>query len=197
MGKSLEARVTELENKFKELTGEKAVKISKKLGIGDTFKLVDLEWKILDITEQGYVCIAEKLPDNMTFGSNNDWKSSKIRKYLNGEFYKKLVAEIGEGNIIEFERDLLSLDGQTEYGTCKDFVSIIGLDEYRKYRALLPNEDYYWWTLTPDSTKCNDDSSWIRVVCPSGSFDYISYDCLIGVRPFCIFSSVIFESEDK
>lgn len=197
MGKSLEARVTELENKFKELTGEKAVKISKKLGIGDTFKLVDLEWKILDITEQGYVCIAEKLPDNMTFGTDNDWKSSKIRKYLNGEFYKKLVAEIGECNIVEFERDLLSLDGQTEYGTCKDFVSIIGLDEYRKYRALLPNEKYYWWTLTANSTKCNDDSSWIRVVCPSGGIDRSSCDYDYGVRPFCIFSSVIFESEDK
>lgn len=197
MGKSLEARVIELENKVKELTGEKAVKISKKLEIGDTFKVADLEWKILDITELGYVCIAEKLPDNMTFGTDNDWKSSKIRKYLNGEFYKKLVAEIGEDNIIEFERDLLSLDGQTEYGNCKDFVSIISLDEYRKYRALLPNEDYYWWTLTPDSTKCNDDSSWLRVVSPSGYINYDYYGLLSGVRPFCIFSSVIFESEDK
>lgn len=197
MEKSLEARVTELENKVKALTGEKAVKISKKLGIGDTFKVADLVWKILDITEQGYVCIAEKLPDKMIFGSNNDWKNSKIRKYLNGEFYKKLVAEIGENNIVEFERDLLSLDGQTEYGTCKDFVSIISLDEYRKYRPLLPNEDYYWWTLTPDSTKCNDDTSWLRVVCPSGYFCNNFFDYIYCVRPFCIFSSVIFESEDK
>lgn len=197
MGKSLEARVTELENRIKELTGEKAVKISKKLGIGDTFKLADLEWKILDITELGYVCIAEKLPDNMTFGTNNDWKSSKIRKYLKGEFYKKLVAEIGEDNVIEFERDLLSLDGQTEYGKCNDYVSIISLDEYRKYRPLLPNEKYYWWTLTPDSTKCNDDTSWLRVVCPSGFIYYNIYFNFSGVRPFCIFSSLIFESEDK
>lgn len=197
MGKTLEARVTELENKIKELTGEKRVKISKKLGIGDTFKVADLEWKILDITENGYVCIGEKLPNNMTFGSNNDWKSSKIRKYLNGDFYKKLADEVGEENIIEFERNLLSLDGQTEYGMCEDFVSIISLDEYRKYRTLLPNGNYYWWTLTPDSTKCNGDETYIRVVCPSGNFDYCSCDDLIGVRPFCIFSSSIFESEDK
>lgn len=198
MGKTLEARVTELENKIKELTGEKAVKISKKLGIGDTFHLVGLEWKILDVTEKGYLCIADKLPDNMTFGSNNDWKSSKIRKYLNGEFFKKLADEIGEDNIIEFERDLLSLDGQTEYGTCKDFVSIISLDEYRKYRTLLPNGNYYWWTITPDSTKCNGDETYIRVVCPSGRIcNYIHRIVDVGVRPFCIFSSSIFESEDK
>ena len=197
MGKTLEARVTELENKIKELTGGNQVKISKKLGIGDAFKVADLEWKILDITENGYVCIGEKLPDNMTFGSNNDWKSSKIRKYLNGEFYKKLTDEIGEENIIEFERNLLSLDGQTEYGSCEDFVSIISLDEYRKYRTLLPNGKYYWWTLTPDSTKCNGDETCNRVVCPSGNVSNgICGDCY-GVRPFCIFSSSIFESEDK
>lgn len=197
MGKTLEARVTELENKIKELTGEKQVKISKKLGIGDTFEVAGLEWKILDITENGYVCIGEKLPDNMTFGSNNDWKSSKIRKYLNGEFYKQLADEIGEENIIEFERNLLSLDGQTEYGMCEDFVSIISLDEYRKYRPLLPNEKYYWWTLTPDSTKCNNDETCIRVVCPSGFVSNIDCGGSRGVRPFCIFSSLIFESEDK
>lgn len=197
MGKTLEARVTELENKIKELTGEKRVKISKKLGIGDTFKVADLEWKILDITENGYVCIGEKLPNNMTFGSNNDWKSSKIRKYLNGDFYKKLADEVGEENIIEFERNLLSLDGQTEYGMCEDFVSIISLDEYRKYRTLLPNGNYYWWTLTPDSTKCNGDETYIRVVCPSGNIIRNYCDCHLGVRPFCIFSSSIFESEDK
>ena len=197
MGKTLEARVTELENKIKELTGGKQVKISKKLGIGDTFKVDDLEWKILDITENGYVCIGEKLPDNMTFGSNNDWKSSKIRKYLNGEFYKKLADEVGEENIIEFERNLLSLDGQTEYGMCEDFVSIISLDEYRKYRTLLPNGKYYWWTLTPDSTKCNGDETCIRVVCPSGRFSGSILDLNVGVRPFCIFSSSIFESKDK
>lgn len=197
MGKTLEARVTELENKIKELTGGKQVKISKKLGIGDTFKVDDLEWKILDITENGYVCIGEKLPDNMTFGSNNDWKSSKIRKYLNGEFFKKLADEVGEENIVEFERNLLSLDGQTEYGMCEDFVSIISLDEYRKYRALLPNEKYYWWTLTPDSTKGNGDETCIRVVCPSGGINNSILNFNFGVRPFCIFSSSIFESEDK
>lgn len=197
MGKTLEARVTELENKIKELTGGKQVKISKKLGIGDAFKVADLEWKILDITENGYVCIGEKLPDNMTFGSNNDWKSSKIRKYLNGEFYKKLTDEIGEENIIEFERNLLSLDGQTEYGSCEDFVSIISLDEYRKYRTLLPNGKYYWWTLTPDSTKCNGDETCIRVVCPSGYINNLNCGDDNGVRPFCIFYSSIFESEDK
>ena len=195
MAKNLEQRVEELEKIVKKMQ-TKNLKSKKDLAVGDTFELIGLKWKILDIAEQGYKCIAEKLPENKKFGNNNDWKKSSIREYLNGEFYEKLVEEIGEDNIIPFERNLLSLDGQTEYGTCEDKVSIVSLDEYRQYRALLPNEEYYWWTLTPDTTKCNWNESWIRVVCPSGSiydFDYNDYN---GVRPVCIFSSAIFESEE-
>lgn len=197
MAKSIEKRMEELERIVKKLQAEKNAGLRKGLKAGDTFELAGLKWKILDITEHGYKCIAEKLPENMHFGSNNDWKVSSIREYLNGEFYEELVEEIGEDSIIPFERNLLSLDGQTEYGTCEDKVSIIGLDEYRQYRELLPNEDYYWWTLTPDTTKCNGNESWIRVVCPSGDINFNNCSSCNGVRPVCIFSSVIFESGEN
>lgn len=197
MKKSIEKRVEELEKIVKKLQMKKSAELRKGLAVGDTFEFVGLKWKILEITEQGYKCIAEKLPINVQFGSNNDWKVSSIREYLNGEFYEKLVEEIGEENIIPFERNLLSLDGQTEYGTCEDYVSIISLDEYRQHRELLPNEEYYWWTLTPDTTKCNGNESWIRVVCPSGFINRNCYGSDFGVRPFCIFSSAIFESEEE
>ena len=197
MEKTVEQRVEELERIVKQLQKGKGISIKKKLAVGDTFELISHKWKILDITERGYKCICEKLKDNKTFGNNNDWKESSIRKYLNEEFYKELAGAIGEENIVSFERNLLSMDGQTEYGTCEDHVSIISLDEYRQYRELLPNEDYYWWTLTPDTTKCNGNESWILVVCPSGCFCNLIFGYNYGVRPFCIFSSAIFESEEN
>ena len=198
MGMSLEERVLELKKKVKELAGNKIKKIAKGLGVGDVFELAGLTWKILDITEKGYMCFADKLEERMIFDSAcNNWQSSDLRNYLNTEFCKKLVEEIGADNIIPFERDLLSLDGQTEYGTCEDKVSLLTVDEYRKYRSLIPNtNDYWWWTITPDSTNCNDDSDFVRVVSSSG--DIRGSDCYDygGVRPFCIFSSSIFESEE-
>lgn len=197
MAKSIEKRVEELEKIVKKLQEEKNKDSRKGLVVGDTFELAGLKWKILDITEQGYKCIAEKLPEIMKFGNKNDWKESNIRKYLNKDIYGKLVEKIGEDNIISFERNLLSLDGQTEYGICEDYVSIISLDEYRQYRAWLPNEEYWWWTLTPDTTKCNGNESWVRVVCPSGYFNFNFYYYICGFRPFCIFSSAIFESEEE
>ena len=166
--------------------------------IGETFELAGLTWKVLDITEQGLVCLADLIGEDMKFDTScNDWKVSRLRNYLNTEFYQKLADEVGEDKIIEFERDLLSLDGQTEYGTCMDKVSMVNVDEYRKYRSLIPNTGNWWWTITPDSTKCNNDTAWMAVVSPSGYFFNDYYYCNVGVRPFCIFAPSIFESEEE
>lgn len=197
MAKSLEARVEALEKQFAEMKGSSAVKISKKLGVGDTFELAGLTWKILEIAEEGYKCFAERLEDSMQFDSDcNNWTASDLRNYLNTEFYKKLEDAVGADNIIPFERDLLSMDGQTEYGKCEDKVSLLTVDEYRKHRYLIPNAGYWWWTITPDSTPCNDDSRWLRVVSPSGYVGNFGFGVDYGVRPFCIFASLLFESKE-
>lgn len=163
----------------------------------NTFKLAGVKWTVLDKTEKGYFCIADSIGDERFDRKCNDWKRSDLREYLNGEYLAKLEANIGAENIFPFERDLLSLDGQTEYGTCEDKVSLLTVDEYRKYRKALPNTGKWWWLITPDSTACNKDSEWITVVSPHGSVYCGSYSDDCGVRPVCIFPSAIFESEEN
>lgn len=197
MSKNLEQRVTELEKLVKQLQGKVSLKIGKKLGVGDTFELVGLKWTILDITDARYKCLAERMDKDMQFDNGcNNWSASNLRNYLNTEFYKELASVVGEDNILSFERDLLSLDGQTEYGNCEDKVSLLTVDEYRKYRSLILNIDYYWWLITPWSTPCNGYEKSVTVVCPSGRIYSLNCDNNYGVRPFCIFSSSIFESEE-
>jgi hypothetical protein len=54
-----------------------------------------------------------------------------------------------------------------------------------------------WITaLTADSVKSNGDNRWVRIVLPSGYFYVSSCHGVSGVRPVCIFSSLIFESEE-
>ena len=199
MGKSLEQRVAELEKQMKKITREKAIFINKSFGIGDTFELAGLKWKILDITDEGYMCLADKLEESMKFDSDsNDWRKSGLREYLNCDFLEELSEAIGEDNIIPFHRDLFSLDGQTEYGTCEDKVSLLTVDEYRQYRKLIPNtDDFWWWLITPWSTPCNDYKKSVAVVSSSGNFSNRNCNDYGGVRPFCILSSTIFESEGK
>lgn len=166
--------------------------------IGKTIEVAGINWLVLDKLEKGYFAISEDFYGrDRGFDDNcNDWKSSDLRNELNTDLRKKIESELGTDSLVEFERNLLSLDGQTEYGTCRDFVSLISVDEYRKYRKLLPNTERWWWTLTPDSTPCNNDGKWLRVVSPSGGIYYDYFNCSLGVRPVCIFSSSIFESEE-
>lgn len=197
--KVLQEQINELRNKVAILEATNNVnKIPAGLVIGDTFKLAGLTWKILDINDRGYMCLTDRLEENMEFDEeSSDWTTSQLREYLNTEFIEKIADEIGEENIISFNRNLLSLDGQTEYGECEDKISLLTVDEYRKYRSLIPNtDDYWWWLITPWSTLCNDYKTTVTVVSPSGriSLRYCSNDG--GVRPVCIFSSSIFESEE-
>lgn len=194
----LQEQINDLRNEIAVLKAtSKSINLLEGLGIGDTFKLVDTTWKILDITSAGYICLADSIEERQFDSDSSNWKNSNLRDYLNGEFFEKMVAEIGLENIIPFERNLLSLDGQTEYDRCEDKVSLLTVDEYRKYRSLIPNtEDYWWWLVSPWSTPCNDYKRTVAVVSSAGNFG--NYDCCgsIGVRPVCIFSSSIFESGD-
>ena len=151
---------------------------------------------MLDKLEKGYFAISEDFYGrDREFDDNcNDWKSSELRNELNTDLRKKIENELGVDSLVEFERDLLSLDGQAEYGTCRDYVSLISVDEYRKYRKFLPNRSKWWRTLTPDSTACNNDDTYVRVVSPSGCICNNNCSGSDGVRPVCIFSSSIFES---
>ena len=195
---NLQKQINELKKELAELKNENQVSIKKKFEIGDIFDLIGLKWKILDKTDAGYVCLAETLEDERQFDKNSsDWKNSSLRKYLNGEFLEKLSDAVGKENIISFERDLFSLDGQTEHGSCEDKVSLLTVDEYRKYRSMIPNTGNRWfWLITPWSTPCNDYERSVTVVSPSGNFNSSICYGNSGVRPFCIFSSSIFESED-
>lgn len=187
------------ENELSRLNKEFADYKKKYIGtpeIGKVIELAGMDWLILDKTEKGYFAILNGFDEKeRTFDStSNNWITSKLRNELNARFLKKITDELGKDAVIEFDRDLLSMDGQTEYGHCKDKISFLTVDEYRKYRKLLPNMDKWWWLLTPWSTPVNDFSTTITVVSPSGNVSCSFYYCENGVRPVCIFSSSIFES---
>lgn len=192
----LEKRVEMLEKRIDKLESENMKERLTGLKVGDYFEVAGTKWRILDIKPCGYVCLSDALEERKIFDSEtNNWKLSSLREYLNNDFYKKIADEIMEKNILPFGRDLLSLDGQTEYGNCTDYVSLLSIDDYRLYRKLIPNNEQWWWLLTPWSTPCNGYETQVSVVSPSGDIgDIICYN-IYGVRPLCIFSPNLFESE--
>ena len=127
-----------------------------------------------------------------------DYKKSSLRELCDGEILNEFVAEFGEANICENEAGLVTVDGQEVFGKLLTKVRPVTFDEGRKYNELLVNKDLpdWYWTCTSWSTEERDWPYSVAVVSPSGNFDSDDYGGCYGVRPVCIFSSSIFESEE-
>ena len=133
------------------------------------------------------------LDKRMSFGNDNNWKNSKLKKYLEEEYCKELYNEFGENSVKTHEIDLLSMDGSDEYGIDTCLVSAMTFDRYRRYHQIIGNTECTEWLSTPYQTKENGDTTYVQYVCDGGRVDY--YGCGWGggaVRPFFVLKSSIF-----
>ena len=171
-----------------------SVERGKKFTIGDeTFVMLE---KVND-GKAARVIRADFLPEYQKFGSNNNWKVSSIRADLGNTYYKKIAALVGKENIIEMERDLTSLDGLDDYGTCIDKISLLSAAEYAKYHKILGVMSNYptaQWTITPFSTPSNDYSGLVCYVGSSGVLGWRGCGWGSGVRPFLTLDTSILVS---
>ena len=134
------------------------------------------------------------LENEMEFDSdNNNWKTSSLRERLNNNvdgYLREVEDAFGKDQIVTHTVDLLSLDGLDDYGTSNDKISLLNIDQYRKYRKILgENMDNWWWLLTPDSTPSGSGSRYVRYVRSVGFVCCNPCDCYGGVRPFFIVQS--------
>ena len=120
------------------------------------------------------------------FGPTNDWRTSKLRKYLNSTFAKDLC----EGNmdeLLDTVTDLTAMDGLTDYGHSIDKVTLLTVDQCRRYRYIRPLPKEGWeWTSTPDGTPSsphtnNTTDAWGLYTDGSLDSDYCSNSH--GARP--------------
>ena len=175
----------------------KDFKLSKNLKAGDIFKDNDgEEYILLYFMSNGDAVILKKDSlKSMEFGSNNNYNGCNIDKYLCGEYLSELERKFGKNNIVEHEVDLLSLDGEDDYGKITRKVSILTLDEYRHNKKVIKNYINEWfWLCTPDSTPSGYSSNYFQFVNSNGYVNYFWYNGCKAVRPRFVLSSSIFES---
>ena len=127
--------------------------------------------------------------------NKNDWRSSSLRRELNGAFLDALVAEGADrAAFLDWESDLTADDGMTDYGTATDKIALLSDKLYRMFRGIIPRVDAWCWNLTPWT--CDASISYIvRSVHSSGALGWSSaYSGHIGVRPLCYLKSEILVS---
>ena len=179
--------------KIKDICGVSKIKLTD-IAEGECFRIGDIELIRFPEVNGRVPVVAKELLTTMKFGeSNNLNESSELKARLN-EFIEKIIVAVGAENVLDFETDLLALDGTDSYGSMGSKVSLPTLDFYRANKKLFDMHklDKWWWLATPDSTM----SDYVLCVAPSGRIDYLGCCNLSrGVRPFCILKSDIFVSK--
>ena len=169
------------------------------LKVGGEFKLGDDVYIVLEHDGDNTKIISKDFLYSMIFGESNDWREAELREVLNGEYYDRIAAIVGNENIVPMTRDLTAMDGSGSYGTCEDNISMLTFDEYRKYHSILGIEVDYpnrWWLLNPASMR----KDYARRVCDVNSYGVPGWDgCgwAYGVRPFCILKSSVLVLENN
>jgi hypothetical protein len=172
-------------------------KKGKKLGDfkpGETVKFGDREYIVLGHAQETTAVITKDIVKEMEFGKTGDYTKSYVREFCNGEFYKELAKAVGKDNIVPHRVNLMCDDGSNKGVTCKDNISILTTENYRRYREFLPAIGKWYWTATGVTTL---DKDYARVVCYVNSRGVLCWDdCFYcyGVRPFCILNSSILVS---
>ena len=167
----------------------------------DEFKIGNEVFIVLEQSDNGTKVISKEFAyTKKAFGNCSDWKKSPVRTLLNDDYYNKLVELVGENNIISMERDLTSLDGLDDYGTCNDKISLLSASEYAKYHKILGLKSNYsdqWWTITPVSTPSNDYSRFVCYVGSNGVLYWSNCGYCFVVRPFLTLEPSIWISLNK
>lgn len=158
----------------------------KDLKPGEKFKYGDVELVALGEEQGGILAVAVEPLRNIPFDTDdkNDWRTSSLRKYLNGEYLEK---NLDPDALMVFTSDLTSDDGMTDYGKSKDLIFLLSADLYRKYRYQLPKWKTWVWLITPDSCLKKYDN-FERYVYTDGSLYISGAGYGIGAAPACLFN---------
>ena len=164
---------------------------NEKLMVGEHFTYDGIEWICLDIIDGNYLAITAQVWQELPFDvdDHNNWKESSLRRVLNDEFLDKL----NKNHLVTQTSDLIADNGDKSYGTCKDYVTILSCDQFRKYRDLVPCYPEGMYTLTPWSC-LSGYGSLVRLVNSTGNINDYSACFGYGVAPVCLFSSEILKS---
>lgn len=158
---------------------------------GDRFEYNDVMFTILGVEQGGVLAIvSETVREEKSFDYilKNDWRTSPLREYLNGEYLK----QFNRGDLLPFVSDLTADDGMKDYGVAEDYVFLLSCDLYRKYRESIPHFNSWWWTLTPCTCRPNYTSS-VRIATSSGVLRESNAYSRYGIAPAVLFNPRVFE----
>lgn len=175
----------------------------KKIPCGEAFKAFGEVFTVLDHVDGGVLAIRKDYWKNAPFdtGSKNNLSEASIRNVL-GEYVVMLKNNgAKDDDLLPLHIDLKATDGTRAYGYFDTNAGLLTLEQYGRYKDIIPFASGWWWLATPWATRWlrspyTYSSTYAWYVNTDGN--YSSYSCSIsnGVRPVLNFSSSLLVSPE-
>ena len=173
----------------------------RKVPCGETFTVFGEEYVVLDHVDGGVLSIRKGIWKKAVFdrNGNSDLAQADMRGTL--AEYTELLKSRGmkDGDCLVQHIDLKATDGTRVYGYLDCTVALLALEQYGKYKEIIPKVDGWWWLATPVWTRWlrspgtnRTDNVW--GVGSSGVCGGWGADSSCGVRPVLNFSSCLLVS---
>ena len=162
---------------------------------GDHFYYRDREFICLEAEETMLFAVTANCIGEHSFDENNrnDWRISTLNSWLNGEY---LSDNFDKKDLISRVIDLTADNGDKAYGAASSYLAPLTVDEYRKYRDIVPLFDEGMWTVTPwhCGTPNASYANIVRSVASSGVLSGNYASNAGGLVPACFFALTILSS---
>lgn len=173
----------------------------RKVPCGEAFIAFGEEFVVLDHVDGGVLSLRKSIWKKAQFdgNGNSNLAEASIRKVL-GDYVDHLkCAGATDDAILPMSVDLKATDGTRVYGYCDCDAGLLTLEQYGKYKEIIPKVDGCWWLATPVWTRwlrspSTYNTSLVWNVYSNGSYNYwrANYSC--GVRPVLTFNSSLLVS---
>lgn len=173
----------------------------RKVPCGETFVAFGEEFVVLDHADGGVLSLRKSIWKKAQFdgNDNSNLAEASIRKVL-GDYVDHLkCAGATDDVILPMQVDLKATDGTRVYGYLDCTVALLTLEQYGKYKEIIPMVDGLWWLATPVWTRWlrspyTSNTNVVWGVNSDGS--YLSWSASVsgGVRPVLTFNSCLLVS---
>lgn len=173
----------------------------RKVPCGETFTVFGEEFVLLDHVDGGVLSIRKEIWKKAVFdrSGNSNLAQADMRDTL--AEYTELLKSRGmkDGDCLVQHIDLKTTDGTRVYGYLDCTVALLTLEQYGKYKEIIPKVEGWWWLATPVWTRWlrspnTDNTSNVWVVYSNGSYNVWYASNSLGVRPLLTFSSCLLVS---
>lgn len=173
----------------------------RKVPCGETFTVFGEEFVLLDHVDGGVLSIRKEIWKKAVFdrSGNSNLAQADMRDTL--AEYTELLKSRGmkDGDCLVQHIDLKTTDGTRVYGYLDCTVALLTLEQYGKYKEIIPKVEGWWWLATPVWTRWlrsphTNGASSVWVVDSNGDCRGWDAGSSLGVRPLLTFSSCLLVS---